>query len=600
MFWFLNPRFILYAISLSLLLFLSSSGLNAQRLSRDLHVDILINHAGYLPGASKICISKGDIQKSFEVINLKTQKVVYTGQLFQQSSDFGNYIYGDFSSVTEEGSYYIKADTLRSYPFRISNSVYQPAVNSILNYFSLQRCGASTTGYLSPCHLDDGVRVDNGKHKDVTGGWHDASDLRKWVSATIYGMIGLTNSFEFSDKGIQKKIIEELIWGNQYFLKMQEPDGFVMDFIGGDVKRNLDNNRWTDNLIGEYEEVEAKLIRPNAGFSTSLMLTVGNKDDRVIQTNPADMPTQFRFISSEAAMSRITRLKDAVYSKKCLDAAMKCFEWCRKFRSKNEDTPEVYGTAIQASLELFRITKNKSYKEFAAEQASLLKQLQADSDETGAGGYFYCSLTNKEPYKQILGSTEFISLCDLALLFPKHKDAAVWKKMISRYVGEYLLPVSKNNIFGIIPYGLYSKNDTGGGRRFGKYYYRYFMEPELNWWVGINSNLASAGIGFIKAAKVLKNDELRKLAQRQLDWIMGNNPFNSCTIVSEGYNNPPRYNPSAFIPATPLLAGAVMNGIGGDHSDQPFMGDGIWQVSEYWTPMAANTFWLIAELNAAR
>lgn len=280
----MNSVFLSYVIIVFLLFIFFISNINAQRLSRDLHVDILINQIGYLPGAFKSCVTKGDNQKSFEVINLQTQKTVFTGMLLPQSGDFGNYLCGDFSTVSEEGSYYIKADTLRSYPFSISKTVYQLTMNSILNYFSLQRCGASTTGYLSPCHLDDGVRLDNGKHKDVTGGWHDASDLRKWVSATIYGMIGLTKTFELSGKNIRGKILEELKWGNQYFLKMQEPQGFVMYFIGGDLKRNLDNNRWTDNIIGKDEEAEAKLVRPNTSYSTSLMLVMGNKDDRVIQT----------------------------------------------------------------------------------------------------------------------------------------------------------------------------------------------------------------------------------------------------------------------------------------------------------------------------
>ena len=299
-------------------------------------------------------------------------------------------------------------------------------------------------------------------------------------------------------------------------------------------------------------------------------------------------------------MARITRLSDAVYSKKCLAAAIKCFEWCKNSRTKYENTPEVYGAAIQAALELFITTKKEIYKEFAAEQAFQLKHLQANSTDKSAGGFFYSSLTNKEPFKQILGSTEFISLCDLASAFSKHKDAAVWKKMITSYVDEYLLPITRNNSFGIIPYGLYSKNDTGGGRKFANYCYRYFMEPELNWWVGINSNLASAGIGFVKAANVLNNNKLKVLAQKQLDWIMGNNPFNSCTIVGFGYINPTKYNPTSFEPSTPVLTGAVMNGIGGDHSDLPFIGEGIWQVSEYWTPMVANTFWLMGELNSIR
>jgi hypothetical protein len=39
-----------------------------------------------------------------------------------------------------------------------------------------------------------------------------------------------------------------------------------------------------------------------------------------------------------------------------------------------------------------------------------------------------------------------------------------------------------------------------------------------------------------------------------------------------------------------------MNGLGGTTADQPFVGDGVYHVSEYWTPMVAYTVWLMAEL----
>ena len=39
-----------------------------------------------------------------------------------------------------------------------------------------------------------------------------------------------------------------------------------------------------------------------------------------------------------------------------------------------------------------------------------------------------------------------------------------------------------------------------------------------------------------------------------------------------------------------------MHGLGGTVDDQPFMGDGIYNVSEYWTPMVAYTVWLMAQL----
>ncbi|MEI6050532.1 MAG: cellulase N-terminal Ig-like domain-containing protein, partial [Bacteroidota bacterium] len=131
--------------------------LSAQRLSRDLNVDLLVNQVGYVPEAAKRIVTKGKRNDKFEIINLETQKVDFTGVFQPGAGDLGEYSTGDFSSLTREGSYYVKSDTLRSFPFAISGSVYQPVINLIVKYFSMQRCGSSTTGYLSPCHLDDGV-----------------------------------------------------------------------------------------------------------------------------------------------------------------------------------------------------------------------------------------------------------------------------------------------------------------------------------------------------------------------------------------------------------------------------------------------------------
>ena len=100
------------------------------------------------------------------------------------------------------------------------------------------------------------------------------------------------------------------------------------------------------------------------------------------------------------------------------------------------------------------------------------------------------------------------------------------------------------------------------------------MYPEPDWWVGINSNLASAGIGLVKAAEVLKDEKLRVIAQRQLDWIIGVNPFNGSTIEMVGHNQPRHFPGSTFLPNTPVLPGAVLNGLGGDNMDMPIIGDG--------------------------
>ena len=571
-------------------------GVKAQRLSRDLNVDILVNQAGYLPNTNKSCIVNGSLNQKYEVINIASNDIVFTGLFQPVSGDFGDFSRGDFSAVTEEGFYYVLSDTLRSFPFRISKNVYEPAMSLIVDYFSKQRCGGSTTGYLTPCHLDDGVRMDNGKHQDVSGGWHDASDLRKWVGATIYGVIGIAKIYEIYPNLDQGKLMDELRWGNRYFLNMQEPEGYIMSYVGGDVLKHSDSNRWTDNITGE-EQGDLGFTKPNAGQSTADMLIIGPKDDRVIKTDPLDFMGQYNFITAEAIMARITQQKDIPYSDRCLEAAKQCFAWCKA--SDIKFNPGIIGASIQAAIELYKTTEDETYIDFASSQANLLRDYQQKVDQGKFGGFFYLSSERQEPYNNIWnGSSEFYALCDLAIMFPEHKDEAIWKDMISLYARNYLQMIAKKNNFGIAPYGLFTDKDPGGNRMVGGYWYRYFMQPELDWWVGVNSNLASIGIGMLKAAKVLDDAELKTIAQRQLDWIIGVNPFNSSTLIGIGYNHPKHFPGSTFNPRTPVISGAVMNGLGGDHDDQPAIGSGNWQISEYWTPMVAHTLWLMAELSA--
>ncbi len=583
---------------LSMILFIHFSPIQAQRLSRDYNVDILVNQAGYTPDASKICVVPGLLERGFEVVNTVTGKIAFKGNFIPIKGDFGEYATGDFSEVMATGSYYILSDTLRSYPFRISKNVYEQPMASIIDYFSRQRCGNSTAGYLTPCHLDDGVRMDNGKHQDVSGGWHDASDLRKWVGATIYGMLGIAKTYELYPQLGNHKLLAELKWGNRYFLNMQEPEGYIMSYVGGDVQKHSDSNRWTDNMTGNYEEGEPYFTKPNAGKSNADMLIIGTKDDRVIRTTPLDLMGQYNFIASEAIVARIAKETDPDYSRRCIDAAEKCLIWCKK--SDKDHNPGIIGASIQAALELYKTTGNVSHKEFAISQAALLETYQETGDEGGISGFFYNSREAQEPYKNISrGCVEFYAICDLIQEFPAHENVSEWKEMITSYARDYLKVFIASNSFGIVPFGLYTKEDPGGNRKIGDFWYRYFMQPELSWWVGINSNVAAAGIGLLKASAILNDDELKAYAQKQLDWIIGVNSFNSSTLIGTGYNHPEHFPGSTFYPTTPVINGAVMNGLGGDSDDQPQIGGGWWQISEYWTPMVAHTLWLMAELTAA-
>ncbi|MCB0689270.1 MAG: glycoside hydrolase family 9 protein [Saprospiraceae bacterium] len=572
--------------------------LNAQRLSRDLNVDILINQAGYVPTASKICLLPDSPEREFRVIETNTGKASFAGIMQATAGDMGNFAKGDFSGLNTPGTYYILADTFRSYPFEISASIYDPAKSLIVHYFSKQRCGASTSGYLTPCHIDDGIRMDNGKHQQVSGGWHDASDLRKWVGATIYGMIGLSRAYADGrpDRDLRNRIIDELQWGNRYFLAMQEPEGYIMSYIGGDVQKHSDSNRWTDNLPGTSEGT-LQMAKPNAGQSRNDMLIWGNQDDRIIRTDPLDLTGQFNFVIAEARMAQIMRKSDRAYAGKCRDAARKCFDWC--IQQNDSSRTGVISFSIQAAIELYRATGDKTFRRYAVRQVNNLKNLQSKKQSEKPFGFF-TETSAGEPHKNIWnGSMELISVCEMIHTFPKHNDTDAWKEMIRDFCQGYIEPISKRNAFGIVPFGLFADSDPGGNRKIGRYWYRYFMAPNPEWWVGINANLASSGVGLFMASEILNDPPLKALAQRQLDWILGNNPFNSSTLIGIGHNHPKHFPGSTFQPQTPVIEGAVMNGLGGDELDEPVIGDGNWQISEYWTPMVAYTLWLLAEMSSS-
>ena len=341
-----------------------------------------------------------------------------------------------------------------------------------------------------------------------------------------------------------------------------------MNYCGGN-----DGNRWTENKEGD-------------------------QDDRPIHTEACNATAQFCFILAQAATVRLTREAEPAYAARCREAALRCLAWCRTNNAGRASTD--LGAAVAACVELHRTFGDDQYRTLAAEYGRRLLALQVS--ERGGGdaavrGFFRTSPTDAEPRRDIShGCWHLIGLCEALERFPDHADAAAWRQAIRLHVDDYLTPMLARSAFGIAPFGLFSKK-TGGGRRAGDYWYRYFMDPSPRWWVGINANLASTGVGLAKASKLLQEPRLAALAQRQLDWILGVNPFDASTMTGVGRNQPRQFVTGEFKPVTPLIDGAVMNGIGGTSDDQPDLKPGSWQTSEYWTPMVCYTMWLMSELS---
>ncbi|MDZ7721258.1 MAG: cellulase N-terminal Ig-like domain-containing protein [candidate division KSB1 bacterium] len=131
-----SPGFYLFlAICIFLFLFNQTQ---AQSLSRDFNINIAINQVGYPTDAYKQCVSLSGAAEAFHVIQLQTGDTVYTGELSAANGDFGDYKTGVFTQITHPGRYYIRTHGGRSYPFLISDDVYNAALQATLNYLQVQ------------------------------------------------------------------------------------------------------------------------------------------------------------------------------------------------------------------------------------------------------------------------------------------------------------------------------------------------------------------------------------------------------------------------------------------------------------------------------
>src|SRR5690625_3622419 len=139
---------------------------------------IKVNQLGYPIGASKVAVFTKQYQ-DFEVVDQKTEQVVYRGQLSEATDDqaSGDVVYlGDFSELTATGHYQIKAGNDHSATFVIDESPYQAARQAILKAFYFYRCGIELTEEFAgewahkACHLEQGIVFDNQEYRlDGTG-----------------------------------------------------------------------------------------------------------------------------------------------------------------------------------------------------------------------------------------------------------------------------------------------------------------------------------------------------------------------------------------------------------------------------------------------
>ena len=242
-------------------------------------VFITVDQFGYRPSDKKIAVLRSpergfDASHSYtpgttmEVIDSATSTVVFSGApvAFQEGAidtASGDKIWWfDFSSVTTPGTYYVrdKSDNLKqSFYFRIKDDVYNDILKAAMRMMFYQRVGMAKEAKYAGSEWADAINHEQDKHarlftdstnaateRDVSGGWFDAGDFNKYtiwngnyiemlLRAYLEKPRAFTDDYNIPESGNGiPDILDEVKWGMDHLLRMQNTDGSVLSVVDED------------------------------------------------------------------------------------------------------------------------------------------------------------------------------------------------------------------------------------------------------------------------------------------------------------------------------------------------------------------------------
>ncbi len=523
---------------------------------------ILVNHVGFHPKAQKTCYMHGTRDTVFELVSVNNKKTVFKGKMIYVPGNLGEYLVGDFSAFTAPGYYYLVSGSKTSEKFKIDKNILKNCLNKHLYYLEQQRSGHPEKGWNPGQHLDDGIRDDNKKHQDVSGGWYDASDIRKPTSTNAMLVFALAKMALSGQNAVPaSQLIEEIKWGNKFLFAMQEPEGYLMSSLAFGSHKTKDN-KWTDNIKG-------------------------TKDDRYIQTKPEDFTGQLYFIVSELMLARYFLSIDPTYANKCFLAAKNCYNWV--FDEKTLSRINEITLAIMAQCEMYRHTDMPVYKEKAEKWLDKLMEYKY-SDPSVPITLF--AKTSRGKWSNFHVEHINDALHNFIKTFPESEKNKICLNTMNDYCRDFFIQLQNKNAFHLMPWFLL-KDSSFSSKSIDGLYYRNFLH------VGLNRNITLNAYDMLNALNHNNNNYVER-AQQQLDWVFGANPFNASSVTGMGYNHPSPFRAGDYAytpPQTPEITGGVFTGIGADKDDNPALYPGWWWTTEYWAPTVAAVILLENSLN---
>ena len=512
---------------------------------------IAFSGSGYQPGDQKLAVmarkSAGDI---FRLIEMETGRTVLTKAV--QTVDGCAVL--DFSEVQTEGRYALLCGDVLSRAFDISPDVWHASAWKVLNFYLSQRCGFEVPGKHHACH-GDLMLVHNGQSIPANGGWHDAADLSQGMGNTSNGTSALfllaqkLKGREGFGRELYDRVLEEARWGLAYVLKTRFPDGFRSQYSSLSV--------WTDGVIGTGDDLTSEPgTDPHACFAAACAEALGAQALR--EEDPAYAAYSLKTARADfrVAENAWKRMQDGQEGD-----GHNLF-----FRSGNEPV-KMYALACAAAVNIFKAGAENEWLEKAIAAARELMQCQQREKpdwDVPVVGFFWKEKQHLIPshhghhsYEQYLT----MGIAELLRLAPGHADAPEWKKTLRLYCEYARQTACFTAPWYMLPEGVYHEDEAKNypeatcrgiiacdeeclkdfeaqvhaGVPLGKgYYLRRFPV-----WFSFRGNanvMLSQACALAQAARAAEDPEALALAEKQLQWVVGGNPFAQSLLFGEGYD----------------------------------------------------------------
>ncbi|AYO13482.1 chitobiase [Vibrio owensii] len=506
----------------------------------------------------------------------------------------GHFYLIDFSSFNTPGNYYLRFDHLRSSHFEIGEHIlFDRTLSDVIHYFKSQRCGGIFDQQDRQAPL-----LNSDETADVHGGWYDASgDVSKYLShlsyanylnpqqtpMVVWNMLKGLSLLEGNDKLAKftaTRLIEEALFGADFLVRMQNEKGFfymtVFDKWSKDTAQR-EICAYETQLGHKFDDYQAG-YRQGAGVSIAALASAAR-----LEVHGEFDQQKYR----NAAENGYWHLK----------------EHNTQYLNDGEENIIDEYCALLAAVELFKTTKETRYLEESRVWANRLSARQMNDEHIQH--FWAANQDGSRPYFHAAeAGLPVIALCEYLAIEDDSERASVAKQIITQAC-EFEASIT-NRVKN--PFGYPRQYVKGVDEAKRDAFFVAHNNESGYWWQGENARLGSLATMAYLAQPFIESEilkqQLSKLAQDSINWIVGLNPYDMCMLDGHGRNNPDYLPQYGFFNAK----GGVCNGITGGFEDEediafnpPAQKDDMlqnWRWGEQWIPHGA--WYLLAVMSQAQ